>query len=84
MIRSKSACHLCGCQQRVRAENISAVIYHGHLVGEEEAGDRKLHPVEYDVVEFCAKPTCEKVFKATKKDAREQPTLPPVKVRLAA
>lgn len=69
MIRSKSSCHHCGGLQRVRARDVSMVIHHGHLVGEEEARDKRLQPLRYDTVEFCSNRTCERVFRAERKAA---------------
>lgn len=71
VIRTKSQCPGCGCQQRVLARDISAVIHKGSLLGttmlEPSDPRRKLSPLQYDSIEFCARPTCERVFRASRK-----------------
>ena len=62
----------CAHAVKVRATDVSAIVHNGFLLGQSEleASDprRKLVPQQYDVLEFCRKPTCEKVFKAERKE----------------
>lgn len=73
MIRSKVRCPGCGCQQRIKAVEVMAIIDKGSLLGlaEMESNDprRRLQPLHYEVIEFCASPVCERVFKAERKAA---------------
>jgi hypothetical protein len=60
----------CACAVKVRATNVSAIVHKGYLLGLESVGPNERHkykPIVYDVLEFCQRPTCEKVFKAEKK-----------------
>ena len=76
MIRFKSTCPSCGCGQRVRAKNASMVVHKGSLQGTTalERGDprSRLTPLVYEVIDFCANPVCERVFRAVRKDAVEE------------
>lgn len=72
MIRTKTRCR-CGVAKRVKATNVSAIIHKGALLGvsELESNDprRKLQTLDYEAIEFCGNPTCERVFKAERKEA---------------
>jgi hypothetical protein len=65
---------VCACPRKVRAKGITAIVHNGHLQGHEglERNDPRLRlvPVQYDLVEYCANRTCEKVFKAEKASKR--------------
>jgi hypothetical protein len=58
----------CECSVKVRATDVSAVIHKGFLATCDSVDPelRRLKPIRYEVLEFCARPTCEKVFRAEK------------------
>lgn len=63
---------MCTHSRIVRATNISALIMNGHLAGQSLEDKRPVpNPMRYDQVDFCANPTCEKVFRATKEASHE-------------
>lgn len=63
----------CAHGTKLKATNVSAIVKNGHLLGHEALGpkERKPVPMEYEVLVYCQNPTCEKVFKAERKEATE-------------
>jgi hypothetical protein len=61
----------CECTVKLRARDVSAIIHKGYLLGtvnlEPNDPRRKLEPMVYEFIDFCAKPTCEKVYKSERK-----------------
>lgn len=61
----------CACPRKVRATDVTAIVHQGYLLGQQELEPsdprRRLQPVRYEVLEFCQRPSCEKVFRADKK-----------------
>jgi hypothetical protein len=66
---------VCECPVKVRARGVSAIIHKGYLLGtanlEPNDPRRKLEPMQYEFIDFCAKPTCEKVHKSERKESNE-------------
>ena len=56
----------CNHRTKLRARNVCVVIRDGHLTSAKSGG------IRHDLVEFCASPTCEHVFRAERKQ-REFP-----------
>jgi hypothetical protein len=75
LARRIAACPHCGCPSRVRAKGISAIIHNGALLGtwmlEPQDARKRQQPLAYELVEFCGRATCEKVFRAVRKDSAE-------------
>lgn len=58
----------CECRFVVRARNVSALIVNGFMASGAAAENKNKQPLKYEVIDFCAKPTCERVFRAMKQE----------------
>lgn len=59
------------CQHplRVRAVDVQAIVHHGYLTSPQQHAPKqakKLRVERFDLLEFCASQTCEKVFRQVK------------------
>lgn len=57
---------ICAHKRLVRAKRVSAIVHKGHMFGvesvEKDSPLRRLQPVQWEQIVFCASPVCEKVF----------------------